>query len=1049
MARGHALSVGALLGASLNLLAQVNTGEIRGTVLDASGGVLAGVRVTAVDSGRGTARSVQTDSEGNYTFAALSSGTYRLRFEAAGFNTHVTEGVELRVGDALVLRTVMEVGTVATEVNVTAEPPVIDPGRTQQANTIDLGRIQNLPINRRNYLDFALLAPGVVETDHLVDDTDFRVAQTPQSGLSFGGSNGRGNMVSIDGMENYYNSGGVRPSLSQEAVQEFQINRNSFSAELGNAFGGVINIVSKAGTNHFRGNLFGFLRHRDLQARNYFDPGKSAFTRAQYGATAGGAPKRDKIFLFAAFERLDRQETAFVPILQDRSLFARLTPSQQQLVDFFDASGSTQLRSLAAAMRQALIPGNNPRTVALFDRNSGNFPFSEDTTQFSLRLDYRPSERHSFFWRGNLTKTFSQNAQFGALIAFNRGRSLDVLDGALMASHTWVPGPRWVVETRAGYGYNMLDVQPTDPFGPELNISGFGFFGRDIFLPSTAFERHYQFQQHWNAHRGTHGLKFGVDINPVRDRVRSETFFSGRFSFGGRVPLALVLNNFAGDPNFATRLGETLAAAGQARLIPNLSAPLTALQSFNLGLPEFYQQGFGDPNWIGWSKRYNLFVQDAWRLSPRLTLNLGARYELERNPKPVPTDPNNIAGRIGLAWSPGAGATTVIRAGYGLYYSQINIQVANVADTLAGKQIAQTFVPLTGIPGLLNPRTGRLLTAADIYQTLLAQGVIGRRSIFLDDIAQFGLRPSPTAPFAVVFGIVDDFVNPYAQQASFEIERAVGSFNVSLAYNFNRGAHLVRNLDRNLYYTGRRPDGAPTFGFFNPLIAQRNIFESTANSFYHAGIVQLGKRFAGRSMIQASYTWSKAIDEVTDFNTDFQPHDQLNARAERALSAFHQAHRVVLYAVVESPLTPGRGRGLAPNLFGGFLLAPIFLAGSGRPFNVLAGVDNLGDRHPNTHRPLGAGRNIGKGPDFLTLDLRLARTFRLGGGERPSLEFIAEGFNLLNRTNFRTVNNIVGDVPLASLPRPLVGRRGIPTEPLAFTSAFDPRQFQVGLKINF
>ncbi len=1027
------------------LAAQRSTGEIRGTVVDATGGVLVGVKVTAVDVDRAVVRTTQTSSAGDYLLASLPSGTYRLRFEAQGFNTQVLDGIELRVGDTVLLRTVLEVGTVATEVNVTAEPPVLDPGRTQQAATLDLLRVQHLPINRRNFLDFALLVPGVVDTDYLVDDTDFRVAQTPQSGLSFGGGNGRGNIVSIDGMENYYNSGGVRPSLSQEAVQEFQINRNSFTTELGSAVGGVVNIVSRSGTNDFAGNLFGFLRHRRIQARNYFDPLKSAFTRGQYGATAGGPLRKDKLFVFAAFERLDRQETAFVPILQDRSIFARLTPSQQELVNFFDASGSPQLRAVAAAMRQALIPNNHPRTVALFNQNSGNFPFSEDTTQASVRVDYRPSERHSFFLRSNLTSSFAQNAQFGALIAFNRGRSLDVFDGTVAASHTWVASPRTVVETRLNYGYNQLDVQPTDPLGPELNIAGFGFFGRDIFLPSTAWERHYQFQQHWNYHVARHGLKLGVDINPVRDRVRSETFFSGRFTFGGRVPLGLVLNNFTGDPNFTTRLAESLAAAGQARLIPNLSAPLTALQAFSLGLPEFYQQGFGDPYWTGWSRRYNFFAQDSWRISPAFTLNLGARYELEDNPEPVRTDPNNLAGRIGLAWAPGP--RTVIRAGYGMYYSQINIQVANVADTLSGRQIAQTFVPLTGIPGLLNPRTGRLLTAADIYQTLIAQDVIGRRSIRLEDLAQFGLRPSPTAPFSVVFGIVDDFVNPYAHQASFELERAIGGVALSLAYNFNRGAHLVRNLDRNLFYTGRRPDGAPTFGFFNPLIAQRNIFESTANSFYHAGIVQVSKRFTGRSLIQASYTWSKAIDEVTDFNTDFQPHDQLNARAERALSAFHQAHRFIFTAVLQAPA--GSSGGWIRRLGSGFTFAPIVIASSFRPFNVLAGVDNLGDRHSNTHRPLGAGRNIGKGPNFFTVDARLSRTFRLGAGERPHVEFIAEGFNLLNRTNFRTVNNTVGDVPLSSLPRPLTGRRGIPTEPLAFTSALDPRQFQFGVKINF
>ena len=151
----------------------------------------------------------------------------------------------------------------------------------------------------------------------------------------------------------------------------------------------------------------------------------------------------------------------------------------------------------------------------------------------------------------------------------------------------------------------------------------------------------------------------------------------------------------------------------------------------------------------------------------------------------------------------------------------------------------------------------------------------------------------------------------------------------------------------------------------------------------------------------------------------------------------------------ESPLQPGRGKGFVANLAGGFTFAPILVASSGRPFNLLAGVDNLGDRHSTTHRPLRAGRNIGKGPDYFSLDSRLSRRFTLGRNERRSLEFIAEGFNLLNRTNFKSVNNTVGDVALESLPQPLVGQRALPTLPLSFTAAFDPRQFQLGLKINW
>jgi hypothetical protein len=1035
----------ALLPTLLAAQAQVSSGDIRGTVVDALGGVLGGVKVTAADPDRGISRSTYTDAEGAYNLPLLPPGAYRLRFEMNGFATKVVEGVELRVGDALSLRTELAVSGMSTEVNVYAETPVIEPERTQQANTIESVRIHNLPINRRNYLDFALLAPGVVETNDMVDGTDYRVVQTPHSGLSFGGSNGRGNAFSIDGVENYYNSGGVRPSISQEAVQEFQINRSTFSAEIGGAFGGAVNIVSKSGSNDFRGTLFGFLRQREIQARNYFDPGKSAFTRLQSGAAAGGPIRRDKTYFFAALERLDRQETAFVPIYQDRGALVSLTPAQQQLFGFFEASGSAQLVGLARSMRAALTPST--RTLELFDRNSGNFPFSEDQTQFSVRLDHRISDRQNLFSRINLTKNFNQNAQFGALIAFNRGRSLEMFDATAMASHAWVLNPGWVLETRLAFGYNQLDVQPTDKIGPGIDINGYGLFGREIFLPSTVYDRHYQAQQIWNTRQGRHDVKFGFDLNPVVDSARSETFFAGRFVFGGRIPLALVLNSATGDPNFATNLGAQLAAMGQRQLAANLQAPLTSLQSYHLGLPEFYQQGFGDPHWRGVNQRFNLFVQDTWRARPGLALNFGLRYELEGNPENIGTDPNNFGPRFGFAWTPSS--RTVVRGGYGLYYSRIDLQIANVAETLGGKQIAQAFVQITALPGLVNPRTRQPLTSADVYQTLMAQGIIGRRAITREDLVQFGLNPSTTSPGSVVFGVVPDYVNPYAHQASLEIERALGGWAVSAAYNFNRAAHLVRILDRNLYYTGRRPDGAPTFGFYEPLLMQKNIFESTANSFYHALVVQAARRFSRHVGFNAHYTFSKAMDEVTDFNTDFQPHDQLNARAERALSAFHQQHRFVANAVLESPLQPGRGKGFLANLAGGFTFAPILAASSGRPFNVLAGVDNLGDRHSTTHRPLRAGRNIGKGPDYFSLDSRLSRRFALGRNERRSLEFIAEGFNLLNRTNFKSINNTVGDIALEALPSPLIGQRGLPTLPLSFTSAFDPRQFQLGVKINW
>lgn len=332
---------------------------------------------------------------------------------------------------------------------------------------------------------------------------------------------------------------------------------------------------------------------------------------------------------------------------------------------------------------------------------------------------------------------------------------------------------------------------------------------------------------------------------------------------------------------------------------------------------------------------------------------------------------------------------------------------------------------------------------------MTAQEVIGRRGITPDDLAQFGVQVVPDLPFRVVTRVEPDYVNPYAQQASFEVERAVGNLTVSAAYNFNRALHLPRSRDHNLFLAGETETGLPQFGFVNPLLLQDNVYEAAANSFYHALILQTRRRFGRHYSFNAHYTWSKAIDEVTDFNTDFQPHNQLDARAGRALSPFHQAHRFVVSAVIESPWAAGRREKLRDKLLGDFMVSPVVIASSSRPFNVLAGFDNLNDRHSTTHRPHGAGRNIGIGPSFATFDLRISRKFPWGSERKRSVEFIAEVFNLMNHTNFRSLNNVVGDLGVDDLPKPLVGRSGNPTEPLSFSSAFNPRQFQFGLKIHY
>jgi hypothetical protein len=933
----------------------------------------------------------------------------------------------------------MTVSAVQTEVVVTADVATVEVERTQQSNTIEQRAITNLPINKRNFLDFALLAPGVVSTQNLVEDTSFRPIQTPTSGLSFGGSNGRGNGFFIDGLENYLGSGGVRPAVSQEAAQEFQINRNTFSAEFGNASGGVINIITKSGTNDWRGNFFGFARHRSIQARNFFDPTKSAYTRVQAGATAGGSLKRDKVFAFFAYEHLNRQETNFIPLLQDRSAFTRLTPSQDQLLTFLERTGNPLLVGLSRQGRQLLVPANTPRVAALFDANSGTFPFSETSDQISGRLDWRKSDRHTLFLRINATFNPSDNNNYGALDGFNRGRAIKNTDWNNVFSDTFIFNPRFVMETRLMFDYYGLRVDPIDTAGPEININGFGFFGRQIFVPYKSIERHYQALQNYSYLGGRHNVKFGWDFNPVRNSHVSETFFGGRFTFGSRIPLASVLISASGDPNLPATISGILTQAGQQALIPALNTPITALQSYSLGIPELYQQGFGDPNYINTTKRNNYFIQDTWSVTRRLTLNFGLRYEIELHNPIVPRDLNNISPRLGFAWSPGRDQKTAIRGGYGIYYSQVNLQVAGSADPLSGRFINQVLLTPTSAV-FRDPRNNQFVTSSTVYQTLLAQGVIGTRTIRESDLAQFGIRVGPNLPGSVIFGVDQDFVNPWAHQASFEVERQIGAYAISVGYNFNRAAHLARASGRNVAYSGQRlPDGRPTFVRIDPLILQRNIYVSDANSFYHAGILQVTRRFKRNLAMNFSYTLSRAIDESTDFNSDYSPQDQLNARAERSLSAFHQKHRMVFNAVYQSPV---KAAWLA-----NWNVAPIMIWSSWRPFNVTSGVDNQGDTYVNNKRPAHLARNMGQGPDYVTFDLRLSRRIPLWGSDKRAVEILAEGFNLLNRTNFRSVNGVVGDVPISALPNPIVANRGGAINPLGFASAQDPRQFQLGLKL--
>ncbi len=1036
------------------------SGELRGTVSDPSGAVVPSVSVTVTNTSTNLHRVVITDERGEYRVLSVQPGTYDVKAELTGFVTQQRSGVQVTVGQTVAADFQLQVGSSVETITVTGEAPVIETERAQQSETINENYIRHLPIDRRDYLSFTLLAPGVVDSNAMADNTDFRAAQTPQSGLSFYGSNGRGNNVTVDGAEANDSAGGVRETLSQEAVQEFQINRSNYSAELGGASGGVINIVSKSGGNTTHGSVFGFFRDQHLDAADPFAYSlvadqpqriKPPANRQQFGGRISTPLIKDRTFLFGTYEGLRRHESSTVSVLTDLSIF-QPTPQQNAVLSALAAStSSTPIPCLPSVAGAAALPAavcanvlrgaltSKASTVDLFKSNSGVFPFTTDSNAFSVRLDHRATDSNQLFLRYNFTKKTEGNQSTRALLGFSRSNDVRILDSNAVLGWTGIASAALVNEARFQWNYRNFDVIPNDPNGPEFNITGFGFFNRDIFLPNYSIERRYEASDSLSYLKGNHRLKFGGSVLTRATPTYSHTFLGGRFGFG-TLPGALVS--------------------------PALGAlPITALQAFDLGLPQSYQQGFGDPGVTATLTYFSVYAQDTWNVRRNLTLNLGIRYEVDDRRDPIPTDRNNFAPRIGFAWDPAGNKKTVVRGGFGIFYSPVYFQIDHVVNSLGEvngyRQIAQVLTTLNAA----NPLAAS--GPINVFRTLRAQGIVGvpksQRPIAPSDLAQFGIQVSntgPRPPLTVLFKIDPNYRSAYSEQASLGIEHEVSKgLSASINYTFVRTLKITRARDTNILPRPKGARGIPEWTaaagcagaglyscFRDPLLFQENAYESSANAFYHGMIVEMTRRFGTNYSIAGNYTFSKAMDEVTDFNTDFQANDQTQLRLERALSAFDQRHKFVLYAYLQSP-SASASRSPLLRALSDLALTPIFRANSSRPFNLLVGGELNGDRHSTTDRPVMAGRNTGRGPGFWTFDLRLSRQIRLGAEDRV-IELTAEGFNLLNHLNFSSVNNTVG--PTFQGPFRVEANPGLgPSSPLGFTSAFDARRFQLGVRFSF
>ncbi len=742
------------------------TGDLHVTVKDPNGNLVTNATVTVADVAKGLDRTATSDGQGGYSAQQLPPTNYTVTVQAPGFGKAEAKDISITVGGLVELPVALAVATGKEVVEVSSQAELVETSRTSTTDTIGQRRIDNLPINGRNYINFTLTDSQVVR------DNAPSLGAAPTSGLNMSGQRARSNLVNVDGADATDNSvNGVRSTVSQEAVQEFQIITNNYSAEYGRAAGGVVNIITRSGSNEFHGDVFGYLRNRNFQAVNPFSTvSNPAYTRVQAGAAFGGPIKKDKTYYYFSYEITRRHETGFSSIApasnpsyygltgvdvstlfgappgffpdilatSDQAAFLSnpppgITPAQLQSYAF--VVGSSSGMALSGAWPLIFTGGNPgiggfpttcntpgtcfvPASYQTLGAQAGNFPVFEGTSLYSLRLDHNINNNNRLTLRANVSPSTitgiegsGQDQPFGQN-AFSRTSQTTYRDVTGIAKDTWAIGNNKVNEftfqyARRGLSY-YYNTQIPGGSDPAVNIPGFAYFGREPYSYIQRVEQRYQFTDNFSWTLGRHNTKFGVDFNYL--------------------PLTAIFTvNYGGVYDF-----------GPIGAFPQPFPRLNGVQAYGAGLPGDFIQGLGSPADSFHNKALGLFWQDSWRVSPTVTLNYGVRYDVEIPPKFKPptalalagyndlglqkgiqTDKNNIQPRIGIAWDPKGDGKTVVRGSYGMFYDHPLLGLYFLGDASDGSTSGQLAFVGTGFCSKDGNATN--LNAFTIFQGLLNQ----------------------------------------------------------------------------------------------------------------------------------------------------------------------------------------------------------------------------------------------------------------------------------------------------------------------------------------
>ncbi len=896
------LVVAAALLSTSSAQAQVSLAQLNGTVRDQTGAVVPKATVTLKETNTGRVSSATSNQNGFYVVPDLIPGNYDLSVAATGFGTQNRNGLVLTVGQTATIDVALSVATVGEQVQVTGEVPVIEPSRSEVSQVIAERQIQDLPISGRLFTDFALLTPGVT-TGRVSLQSTFTDPSTTR--ISFGGQRDLNNAVTVDGADNINTAtGSQRATPSQEAVSEFRVVNNSFGAEYGRALGGIVNIVTKSGTNTLHGSVYDYLENSALDARSILTlPGFNTLRQNQFGATLGGPIKKDKTFFFLNYEGQRRAQSPTYPGVLVQNL------------------------SAINALKQSL--GLAPENLNLL--KTADYDEGLVKVDHQLNAKNRLSLRYSIEGSTQLNMLVGETLDGGGIGAPSSGRDGLLRDQALVGNWTSTVKSSLVNSTlvqwaRRNYGFPGVTGQP------NLDVPNLLLFGHNFGAFDRYNETRLQISDTLSWVTGKHYAKFGVDSNYIQNFVIWPGFTPARIIFPslsdllvsspanwGKTPCPAPLPPFFMAPCAAAFFWG--APIGPGPFNPNQASPSVPTTWQNAYLPSEASNFDVSLNHSYWG----FFGQDQWRLTPKLTLNYGLRWDFETglgfyiNP-----DYRDFQPRIGLAYSPDS--KTVIRAGYGIFADKYNLTFFFVPGP-------QRPPVITGLPRSNNQTTGTYLlnsmflpSPCDLpgcppspYAPNLPPGTVPPPLV---DSAFENLITSGSFPNNSLFAQGGTAVDrnlraPYSEQASLQIDRQINShFDFSAGYLFVAGHKLVRPIDLNVgppigQETGTNKD-IYAFAIKDPSIpappggtpGTNGIFyftDSTGNSVYHGMTLQFDARSGQYLQLHANYTLSKTLDDGTFVTFVSTPQSNAQRNLERALSNQDARQRFVANFVASGP----------------------------------------------------------------------------------------------------------------------------------------------------